>query len=274
MAAGISNTIIAMINFITLIFGLIAVCTGIYLFAHGGTTHCQKLIQTPITIMGLFVMVVSFLGLMGSCYRDNSVLITYLVVIFFLIVGIIAFTIFVFFVTHEGAGNAVSGLGFKEYRLQDFSKFFQKHTFDYKNWDRFKSCLVDAHFCQSLILSADHNESDFYKMKLSPLQSGCCKPPTSCKLEYKEPTVWMMPKSGPAVNDTDCSTWNNGQDLLCYDCNSCKGGFLANLREEYRILLAYNILTIAFLILVYFIGCCARRSNKYRYVKYSPYVNV
>ncbi|XP_020532373.1 tetraspanin-2 [Jatropha curcas] len=152
----------------------------------------------------------------------------------------------------------VSGLGFKEFRLEDFLRFLQKYSIDQHNWVHIKECSIDSRTCKNLIIQTSvQKESDFYRMKLSPLESGCCIPPPSCHLEYKNPTIWTMPESGLAMNnDRDCTTWNNNQHLLCYECKSCKAGILANLRDEYRLLfIYYDILTILFLILVYFIGC-------------------
>eukprot|EP00257_Ricinus_communis_P023983 XP_015584113.1 tetraspanin-11 [Ricinus communis] len=276
--ARVSNYIISIINVIFIIFGLVALGSGVYIHVHG-VNHCQKLMQNPLLIMGVFVLVMSLLGLLGSFMKDNSLLMLYLAMIFFLIFGLIVMTItvFAFVVTHKGDSGikANDGLGFKEYRLEDFSKWLQMHVVDTYHWIPIKNCLIDAGVCQTLSQNATQKESDFYIMKLTPLQSGCCKPPTSCDLEYKNATFWTVPTSGlPKNTDTDCTTWNNKQDLLCYDCNSCRAGFLANLRNSYMLLAPYNILTICFLLLTYFVGCCARRSIKYRYVKYSPYISA
>ncbi|EEF50679.1 conserved hypothetical protein [Ricinus communis] len=242
--ARVSNYIISIINVIFIIFGLVALGSGVYIHVHG-VNHCQKLMQNPLLIMGVFVLVMSLLGLLGSFMKDNSLLMLYLAMIFFLIFGLIVMTItvFAFVVTHKGDSGikANDGLGFKEYRLEDFSKWLQMHVVDTYHWIPIKNCLIDA-------------------------GSGCCKPPTSCDLEYKNATFWTVPTSGlPKNTDTDCTTWNNKQDLLCYDCNSCRAGFLANLRNSYMLLAPYNILTICFLLLTYFVGCCARRSIKYRF---------
>ena len=92
------------------------------------------------------------------------------------------------------------------------------------------------------------------------LQSGCCKPPTECGYTFVNPTYWISPISITA--DTDCVQWTNEQTALCYSCNSCKAGLLANLRREWR--RADLILVVAFAALawVYVMGCYAFRSAK------------
>ncbi|CDY19220.1 BnaC05g14210D [Brassica napus] len=52
------------------------------------------------------------------------------------------------------------------------------------------------------------------------------------------------------------------QTELCFNCNACKAGVLANIREKWRHLLVFNICLLIFLITVYSCGCCARRNNQ------------
>uniref|UniRef100_A0A453A6L1 Uncharacterized protein n=1 Tax=Aegilops tauschii subsp. strangulata TaxID=200361 RepID=A0A453A6L1_AEGTS len=51
------------------------------------------------------------------------------------------------------------------------------------------------------------------------LQSGCCKPPSSCAFTYVNGTTWSPPT---AAVDQDCSRWSNDQRTLCFQCDSCK----------------------------------------------------
>ena len=91
-------------------------------------------------------------------------------------------------------------------------------------------------------------------------QSGCCKPPTKCGYTFVNPTYWISPIDNAA--DMDCLQWSNDQTQLCYSCDSCKAGLLANLRREWRRADIILILTLVALIIVYLIGCCAFRNAK------------
>lgn len=93
-------------------------------------------------------------------------------------------------------------------------------------------------------------------------QSGCCKPPSYCGFEYRNATYWVAPKTGPAVPDTDCTTWSNEQTMLCFNCKSCKAGVLSNIRKEWRRLAIFNSCVLIILTLIYCIGCCATRNNR------------
>jgi len=60
----------------------------------------------------------------------------------------------------------------------------------------------------------------------------------------------------------DCLQWSNDQTQLCYNCDSCKGGLLANLRKEWKRANVILIITVIVLIVVYLVGCCAFRNAK------------
>lgn len=85
------------------------------------------------------------------------------------------------------------------------------------------------------------------------LQSGCCKPPTSC-----------MYSGGMAVaaQDNDCYRWNNAPDILCYGCESCKAGVLEQVRRNWHKISVLNVIVLVVLIAVYAMGCCAFRNAR------------
>lgn len=104
---------------------------------------------------------------------------------------------------------------------------------------------------------------------LFSLQSGCCKPPTSCNFTYISETVWEKPLGfSNNSSNSDCNTWQSDQTKLCYDCQSCKAGVLANIRNDWKKVAIVNIIVLIFLVIVYSVGCCAfrnnRRDNSYR----------
>ncbi|XVF49818.1 hypothetical protein PTKIN_Ptkin04bG0046600 [Pterospermum kingtungense] len=272
----VSNCIVGFVNTLLLLLGMIALSFGVYFVVHG-SSHCQKVLTDPLLILGGFLVAVSLLGLIGSLCKNTIFMFLYLAVMFLLILGLIGFTVFVFLVTNHGAGKVFSDrdLIIKDRRTTDFSNWLQKHFVNDKNWNRIKSCLIDAKVCRSV--RKDNNNGDinykalvFFKNTLPTLQAGCCKPPSSCGFLQKNATFWEVPKSGAATKDPDCLTWNNNVMKLCYDCNSCKGGVLDNLRKEWRSLAIINVIVLIFVIFVYSVGCCARsnqKSNKKKYIR-------
>ncbi|KAK9669037.1 hypothetical protein RND81_13G104300 [Saponaria officinalis] len=269
--AKVSNIVITTLNVITTLLSLLAISIFIYLhFFNSSPTHCQRMVEWPILIMGLTLLVISLLGLVGSGCRITPLLWIYLVVLVGLILGWFIFTVFVFFVTNKGAGQAVSGVGFREYKIADYSHWLQNHVVSGKNWVQIRSCLIDGNVCRSVDVFYDKHGVDFVKDHLGPIQSSCCKPPAKCGFTPKNATYWENPnpKNRSNTTDPDCETWSNDPKKLCYDCKTCKAGVLANLRREWRKFLIINAIIIILLFFIYMVGCCAVRNN-YHLPKYS-----
>lgn len=255
----LSNTLLGIINAIAALIAVAMIGAGIWL-ATKHSTECARLLQWPAVGLGAFILVVSLAGLLGSFCRMRWLLCVYMVVIFVLILAIAAFTIFAFVVTNKGAGHAVSGKGYEEYRLGDYSTWLRRNVLDKAgNWNKIKSCLVDAKVCKSLetdITSA----SSFYKQNLSPIQSGCCKPPTACNFTYVSATMW---KNATKLNaDSDCKKWSNDSSEFCFNCDSCKAGVLQDAKKNWKNVAIFNGAVLVLLILVFTLACCAITNNR------------
>ncbi|KAG5563812.1 hypothetical protein RHGRI_000118 [Rhododendron griersonianum] len=258
-----SNNLVGLLNFITFLLSIPILGAGIWL-SRQSSTECEKFLQGPAIALGLFLMVVSLAGLVGACCRVSWLLWFYLLVMFLLIVLLFCFTIFAFAVTNKGAGEVVSGKGYKQYRLGDYSNWLQKRVSSTKNWNKIRSCLIDGKVCKSLVddgVSNNITAEQFSQEKLSPIQSGCCIPPDDCSFTYISPTNWTT-QSNSSFTDTDCSQWNNNASVLCFNCGSCKGGVLDNIKHDWKKVAIVNIIFLVFLVIVYSIGCCAFRNNR------------
>ncbi|GER43818.1 tetraspanin family protein, partial [Striga asiatica] len=144
-----------------------------------------------------------------------------------------------FVVTNSVAGKVLSGRGYREYRLGDYSNWLQNRVNDH--WGRVRSYLVDSNICQRLLQAGSTPVDDFYREHLSALQffhieiyhSGCCKPSNDCNFTYVSPTNWTRPQT-PASSNPDCARWSNEPRVLCYGCDSCKAGLLDKSRPTGR----------------------------------------
>ncbi|XP_073272871.1 tetraspanin-8 [Primulina huaijiensis] len=252
-----SNNLVGILNIVTFFLSIPIIAGGIWL-SKQGSTECERFLDKPVIALGVFILLVSIAGIVGSCCRISWLMWVYLLVMFLLIVLLFCFTIFAFVVTNKGAGEAISGKGYKEYRLGDYSNWLQKRV--NKNWGKISSCLADSKICQSLIEDVSTPVDDFYRKHLSALQSGCYKPSNDCNFQYVSPTNWNNNNSTSSGNP-DCATWSNDSSKLCYGCQSCKAGLLDNIKNEWKKVAVLNIIFLVFLIIVYSVGCCAFRNN-------------
>ena len=166
----ISNNLIGILNFLTLLLSIPILLTGIWLHRQA-TSECERFLEKPIIILGVFLLIVSLLGFIGGCCRVTWLLWFYLFFMFLLIVVLFVFTIFAFVVTNKGAGESLSNKGYKEYRLGDYSNWLQKRVNDNGNWNRIKSCLQSGKLCTDFHSRFLNDTADkFYLQHLNALQ--------------------------------------------------------------------------------------------------------
>ncbi|XP_019178005.1 PREDICTED: tetraspanin-8-like isoform X2 [Ipomoea nil] len=255
----VSNNLLGILNIITFLISIPIIGGGIWL-SRQANTECERFLDKPVIALGVFIMLLSLAGLVGACCRVTWLLWIYLFVMFLLILLLFCFTIFAFVVTNKGAGEAISGKGYKEYRLGDYSNWLQRRV--NRNWRRIRSCIEDSKVCKSLIDEGSGTPvQSFYNQHLSALQSGCCKPSDDCKFEYVSPTNWTRSATSSSTNP-DCNNWSNEANILCYNCQSCKAGLIDNIKSDWKKVAILNIIFIVFLIIVYTVGCCAFRNNR------------
>lgn len=254
---GVSNNITAFLNFLAILCSIPIISSGIWL-ASKSDTVCVHWIRWPIVFLGLSVLIVALTGFVGSYYNRQTLLAVYLVIMAILITVLLVLLVLAFVTTRPNGEYAVPGRAYKEYRLAGFSPWLRDHVVGNDNWGKIRACLEEnKNICPKLnqeYVSADQ----FFSADLSPLQSGCCKPPTICGFQYVNPTQWINPVNSMA--DPDCMIWNNDQSQLCYNCNSCKAGLLGNLRHEWRKANIILIVSVVVLIWVYLIACSAFRN--------------
>ncbi|KAG2729939.1 hypothetical protein I3843_01G266700 [Carya illinoinensis] len=242
-----SNTVIGFLNLFTLLASIPIIGMGLWMARNSKT--CESFLQTPLLVIGFVVLVISLAGFIGACFHVAWALWVYLVVMLFIIAALMAFTVFGFVVTSQGGGIAVPGRVYKEYRLEDYSPWLRNRIKDPQYWMTIRSCILGSKACAKI---ATWTPLDYLERDMSPIQSGCCKPPTTCN--YNMATT--------IAQDPDCYRWNNAPNLLCYECDSCKAGVLEDVRRDWHKLSVLNIVMLVFLIGIYSVGCCAFQNTK------------
>lgn len=249
---------VAAINFVAALLSIPVIAAGIWLSTQADNA-CVQLLQWPLIGLGLAILAVGLAGFVGAFWRLPWLLLAYLVAMLLLVAALACLVVFVFVVTSSSSGRPAPSRAFLEYDIDDYSGWLRGRIDAPGRWDRIKACLAATPLCSDLNQTYA-TPQDFFTAWLTPLQSGCCKPPTRCGYTFVTPTYWISPISAAA--DPDCAAWSNDQAQLCYSCDSCKAGLLQNLRREWRradLILA--VATVA-LLAVYAMGCFAFRTAK------------
>ncbi|EER89971.1 hypothetical protein BDA96_10G229000 [Sorghum bicolor] len=261
----VSNNITACINFLVLLCTIPIAATGLWLASRHGGEDCLRLFRWPVAILGALLLLVALAGFAGAYWNRRGLLACYLFAMAALVTLLLALLVFAFAVVAHGDGAyhpvAGSGRAYDDYRLQGYSSWLRGYVAgdDPRRWDGIRACVAASGTCRKLAVDSSFIVPEqFYMSHLSPIQSGCCKPPTVCGYAYVSPTAWTSP-ANPAA-DADCAAWSNDPDQLCYGCGSCKAGVLGAVRQQWRKAnVALLVATVA-LIFVYVIGCCAFRN--------------
>jgi len=146
-----SNGLLGLLNAGVLVLAVVALGGGAWL-SHRASTDCERFLERPVIALGVLLLALSLAGLAGALCSASCLLWLYLLALFLLIVLLFAFTIFAFGVTNRGAGWVVSGRGYKEYRLGDYSTWLQRRVENDGNWAKIRSCIQDgkARYARSL----------------------------------------------------------------------------------------------------------------------------
>ncbi|KAL5724379.1 Protein TORNADO 2 [Ranunculus cassubicifolius] len=254
----LSSNVIGVVNFVAMLLSVPIIGAGIWL-ASEPDNSCVRILQWPVIILGILFLVVALAGLVGGFWRIPWLLVFYLVSMLVLIILLACLVMFIFLVTTKGSGHLAPSRSYLEYHLEDYSGWLRQRVQSSYKWDRIRNCLSSTSMCAELNQTY-RAPQDFFKSHISPIQSGCCKPPTECGYTFVTPTYWISPIN--MIADPDCALWSNEQTQLCYNCDSCKAGLLANLKKEWRKVNIILLITLVALKCVYVVGCCAFRNAK------------
>ncbi|TVU39131.1 hypothetical protein EJB05_12536, partial [Eragrostis curvula] len=92
----------------------------------------------------------------------------------------------------------------REYSLGDYGGRLRRRVADPRYWARISGCIHHGNACSGMSpLFRDPNTGAFLANRtsnkypgdpgLSPIESGCCKPPLSCGFTYVNQTTWTVP---------------------------------------------------------------------------------
>ncbi|XP_051116779.1 tetraspanin-5-like isoform X2 [Andrographis paniculata] len=245
----LSNGIIAAVNVVMLLVACTALGYSLWLNQRS-KSQCEKTLRTPLLVASAALVAVSAAGVIGACCSVSFFMWLYLVMVFALIVGLTAFTIFGVIVTHGRIGGAAA-----DHR----SWWLRRQVMNEENWETIRACLERVNLCGGV---EGGKSEEYYHLHLSPLQVGCCTPPSS------ECPRANTSRPMQEVKEPDCAVWSKNTAQRCLRCEKCKAAVLERVRSKWRTLAAINACAVAMVSLVYFISCCAMRNiQKHSYTR-------
>ncbi|KAL2522954.1 Tetraspanin-8 [Forsythia ovata] len=198
------------------------------------------------------MLATAVIGLLGLCFQSKAIESIYLWVLLISTILVIIFTAFVFAVLPKDTANGTWQKSQNGYWLNQFSPSLQKALVNSRDWFIIESCLFDLHICN---LQLQH-QSNYHRY----LQLGCCRPPNRCGL-VQNGTYWVVPKSGLASQDEECVNWRDAWNGECFDCDSCKAGYLAEYQQHWQTEKVLHMATVVFLVIASVFACLAFRDD-------------
>ncbi|CAN6309152.1 unnamed protein product [Urochloa humidicola] len=267
------TSILGIVSYITFLVSASTLFGGFWLASRANLTDCIGLFHGPVIIVALVLMVISFMGFAGTYFRQSLLIRLYLLALFFVIIGFFCLVAFAFGSTDRGDGRVITKGRFLEYHLEDYKGWLHGRVADPEYWGTVRTCLRDGTACAHMKQFArdpitgklvEETLDTFYTRNLSPIESGCCKPPSGCDFLYINETYWTSDSAVPVISDADCTTWTNDQQTLCFDCDSCRAGVLAGIKTTWRKVGVLLIVMLIVLAITYVAGCTAFRNAKIR----------
>ncbi|CAH9098871.1 unnamed protein product [Cuscuta epithymum] len=217
---------------------------------------CAKMKPLPelFALYGLAMFAIGFFSCCGVLCKDSGCAVSATVIMPFALLFMIGFIVFLCLASRYSGSpeREPDRPGYVHYRFDHFSSWLRNKVSGWYNWDRVITCAAPSGSCADL----NHAYSlpqQLFAAHLTHLQSGCCVPPAKCGFTFVTPTYWVAATTNnqaAATPDGDCEKWNNDQSKLCFNCDSCKAGVLADMRKKLIIANITMIVTFVVSVLV------------------------
>ncbi|KAJ1268659.1 hypothetical protein BS78_07G151500 [Paspalum vaginatum] len=264
MAIRMSNNVTRVLALLTLLLSAAVLGAGVWLrsrAAADGAGHCDRSLSTAAIALGAALTAAALAGLAAACCRATWLLWLYLLAMLALIAALLCLTAFALAVTDDGRAARAGGRRIGGFH---YSTWLRRHVEARATWARIRACLAGARVCSRRMEDASATGLARLGPSSSPVESGCCRPPAGCNFTYAAGGAEWAKAAAVASGsaDPDCAAWGNGDDELCYGCQSCKNGVVAALRRDWRRAAIVNAVFLAVIVVVYCLSCCAFRNSR------------
>ncbi|KAH0974787.1 hypothetical protein GBA52_016686 [Prunus armeniaca] len=220
MGMGTSTFVIRWINFLTMLLAIAVVVFGVWMSTHHD--NCRRSLTLPVIGIGAVIFFVSIIGFLGALKNSSILLWIYLILLCFISVGVLVFTVLAFIVTNNGSGHSVAGLRLEcSHKFQLY--FFRRPLF------RNKKKILSLSF---FFLFRMHWSARIGMM--GAINIFLCGYP-AVNASYYDMSFH------PVSSNKDCKLYKNARDIKCYNCDSCKAGVAQYMKTEWRVVAIFNV---------------------------------
>lgn len=165
----VSTALLGCLNALTLCLSLPVLLAG-YFLQLTANSPCDPIMYKPLIALGCCLLIVSLIGLLGSCCRITPFLWLYLITLFIVIIGLLAcLSVGGAVVRGGGDGEDVLGGEAKEYELHSFSGWLKNNLVGGGHWEDIKRCMIRHDACGKI--GAFRSIMDFVSLSRSRLTS-------------------------------------------------------------------------------------------------------
>ncbi|KAI3452140.1 hypothetical protein Pfo_008805 [Paulownia fortunei] len=221
-----ARIVLSILNVIILISALSHILMANYLNQQPSQGPCLRDNASSLLWTGIFILITTIIGILGSCCKVKALESIYLWVLLISTAATIIFSTFISAMMPPQSALATYGkTSTNGFWLKEYKPALQKALVNEKDWYEVKSCYIETRICDVM-----RNQSSDQKVLL--VEIGCCFPPNRCGLVQNMTSRWVAPDTGLLSEDKECKMWLRvGQD--CFDCDSCKAGYLANYQDQW-----------------------------------------
>ncbi|XP_075498685.1 tetraspanin-7-like [Primulina tabacum] len=245
-----SRILLVILN-LTILFSSLAQINVAKSLAHD--SHRKLCLQEnagAIAFNATFLLITSIIGIIGTSCKVKSLQAIYLWIMLILTVSSFVYVTFISVLMPRVSADRVWENSKDGYWLNEYQPALQKALINGKDWFTIRNCYVEFGLCnawrnQSRTMNQPTNQGRNY------VELGCCYPPARCQLVQTNGTLWQTPKSGVDPNDKECVHWTISDRVGdCYDCDSCKAGYLTKYQENWQQGTFMHIFRLVFLTVV------------------------
>ncbi|KAL6526275.1 hypothetical protein OROMI_029915 [Orobanche minor] len=242
------RVLMSLLNIGILIFGVYQIVFAENLSEASSFNSCLRHRVSSYQWIGVISSVVAIIGIIGTYFQLKALQFIYLLVFLLSTISTIVFCIFV--------SAMMPGLPPEQvyYRtadhgvwLPEYGTVMQKTIANGTDFNAAKDCFKDIDTC-GIMVNQTEDQKDVY------IDIGCCAPPNRCGLEPTSKGHWVTPIYGLNSTDDECQKWAE-EGRNCYDCDSCKAGYLGSYQKQWERRMSSRTQCIAMLIATSALAC-------------------